>query len=174
MSCGPEEKLKTPRIEQTNVPKTMPRFEVRNPREGIESQKAPPQYRYATELMQNTDQEKVFQKLLDQPVTLKLSKVLGSSFELGQWFQMAMKSQQFLMHQARASNIEVLQEVISERDEDSDDEKEEEDTDVEETYQFCVNSGEASPSLPSIEESHDLTYQSMLQEEFEQQNMNSV
>ncbi len=158
MSCSPEEKLKTPRIEQTNVPKTMPRFEVRNPREGIESQKAPPQYRYATELMQNTDQEKVFQKLLDQPVTLKLSKVLGSLFELSQQFQMATKSQ----------------EVISERDEDSDDEKEEEDTDVEETYQFCVNSGEASPSLPSIEESHDLTYQSMLQEEFEQQNMNSV
>ena len=62
--------------------------------------------------------------------------------------------------------------MISERDEDSNDEKEEEDTKVEETYQFCVNSGEASPSSLSIEESHDLMYQSMLQDEFEQQNTN--
>src|SRR5258708_36622340 len=83
-----------------------------------------PQYRYATELMNEMNQEKVFQMLLDQPVMLKLGEILGTSYDLGKHFQAAMHSQHFLVKQAKVANIEVLNNVIS-REGDSDDEDKE-------------------------------------------------
>jgi len=43
-----------------------------------------PQYKYMTELMNEIkiNQEQVYQNIMDQPVTLKLSKLLGSSYDL--------------------------------------------------------------------------------------------
>ena len=41
-----------------------------------------PQYKYTTELMNETNQEHVFQQLLDQLVMLKLGELLGTSYDL--------------------------------------------------------------------------------------------
>ena len=69
--------------ERVSAPKEAPRFEVVDPKTFNEKQRSQLQYKYAMELMNQTNQESVFQKLLSQPVTLKLGEVLGSSFELG-------------------------------------------------------------------------------------------
>ncbi len=58
----------------------IPRIEVADPE--ASSEKPRPQYKYMSELMNDMDPELVFQKLLSQPVTLKLGEILGSSFEL--------------------------------------------------------------------------------------------
>ena len=47
-----------------------------------ENQKEP-QYKFATEIMNNMNQEAVFQKVLDQPITLSLGELLGTSYDLG-------------------------------------------------------------------------------------------
>src|SRR5258708_27953390 len=86
---------------RVSAPKEAPRFEVFDPKTSNEKQRSQPQYKYATELMEQTNQEVVFQKLLSQPVTLKLGEVLGSSFELGRQFQTATKSRRFPIHQVR-------------------------------------------------------------------------
>ena len=65
--------------------KEMPKFEVVNPKFSNEKMKTPaPQYKYMTELMNEIkiNQEQVYQNIMDQPVTLKLSKLLGSSYDL--------------------------------------------------------------------------------------------
>ena len=58
-----------------------PRFEIKS-KSSVENQKVP-QYKYATEIMNHTHSEEVFQKILDQPITLKLGDVLGTLYELG-------------------------------------------------------------------------------------------
>src|SRR5258708_8846120 len=68
--------------------KETPRFEVVNPKSSNEKMRNQlPQYRYVTELMNETNQEKCFQMLPEQPVMLKLGQVLGTSYDLGQCFQ---------------------------------------------------------------------------------------
>src|SRR5258708_27661466 len=62
--------------------------------------------------MNKVDPELVFQKLLSQPITLKLGEILGSSFELSRRFQTATKSQCFPIQQMTTSNAEVLRESI--------------------------------------------------------------
>jgi len=72
-----------PKTERVLAPKKAPRFEVVDPKETVEKLRNQTlQYKYATELMNQTDQESVFQSLLSQPITLRLGEVLGSSFEL--------------------------------------------------------------------------------------------
>ena len=67
-----------------SVPKEMPRFEVVNPKFPNEKMKnQAPQYKYATELMNETNQEGVFHNIMDQLVTLKLGELLGTSYDLG-------------------------------------------------------------------------------------------
>jgi len=64
--------------------KETPKFEVVNPKFSNEKMKAPvPQYKYVTELMNRINQEQVYQNVMEQLVTLKLSKLLGSSYDLG-------------------------------------------------------------------------------------------
>ena len=111
-----------PRVEH-RVPaqKDAPKFEVANPRIPNDKQRNQvPQYKYATEIMNGINRESVFQKLLSQPVMMKLGEILGSSFELGCQLQTATKSQQFPIQQVRTSNIEVLREVVSNGMVDSD------------------------------------------------------
>ena len=80
--------------ERAPIPKEAPRFEVVNPKSSNDKSKnLLPQYKYATELMNETNQEHIFQKLLDQPVTLKLGELLGTSYDLSRRFQTAMRSQ---------------------------------------------------------------------------------
>jgi len=68
----------------TSALKEMPKFEVVNPKFSNEKMKAlAPQYKYATELMNGINQEQVYQNIMEQPVTLKLSELLGSSYDLG-------------------------------------------------------------------------------------------
>src|SRR5258708_27007176 len=62
--------------------------------------------------MNKVDPELVFQKLLSQPITLKLGEILGSSFELSRRFQTATKSQCFPIQQMTTSNAKVLRESI--------------------------------------------------------------
>ncbi len=104
-----------------------------------------PQYKYATELMNDTNQEQVYQCILSQLVTLKLGELLGTSYNLGRRFQAATHSQRFPVQQAKASNIEILHNAISEMP-DSDDESEDELSNWSETFKFAVDSGEASSS----------------------------
>src|SRR5258708_37489967 len=155
--------------EHVSAPKEMPRFEVVNPKSSNEKMRNQlPQYRYVTELMNETNQEKVFQTLLDQPVMLKLGEVLGTSYDLGKCFQAATHSQCFPVQQAKVVNIKVLNNIIS-READSDDEDKEECMELSEVLEFASFSGEARSSRASMEELHEMTYQSMMEEEYHHQ-----
>src|SRR5258708_4730729 len=146
--------------ERVSAPKEAPRFEVVDPKTFNEKKRSQLQYKYATELMNQTNQESVFQKLLSQPVTLKLGEVLGSSFELGWRFQTATKSQRFAIQQARVSSMEVS---------DFHDEDEEQGVELPDPAEFIVNSGESDPSGVYPKEIQDMGYQRMLQREYERQ-----
>ncbi len=103
--------------------------------------------------MNKMDPEKVFQNLLLQPITLKLGKVLGSSFKLAQQFQTVTKLQHFA----------VLQMGVAEVDEEGDA------MESGDPVEFLVNSGEARSSNAFMEELYEMTYQTMLQWEYEEQ-----
>src|SRR5258706_11499432 len=61
-----------------------PLFEVIDPKKAIEKPRNPlPHYKYALEMMKETNPEEVFQKLMDQPVTMKLGEIIGLSYEIG-------------------------------------------------------------------------------------------
>ena len=109
----PEVLSQKPR-EHASAPKEAPRFEVVNPKGPSDhSKNQPPQYKYATELMNGTNQEQVFQRLLDQPVTMRLGELLRTSYDLGKCFQSTMQSQCFPVQQAKMVNVEVLKEDMS-------------------------------------------------------------
>ena len=127
-----------------------------------------PQYKYATEIMNKTNLENVFQKLMDQPVTLRLGDVLGSSYELGKHFQSATQSQHFPILQAMAAYIEVMKEVKAEGS-DADDEGDEDSTMGLDMTEFSVNSREVSLSNGPMEDWHDWDYQRMQELEYENQ-----
>ena len=133
--------------EHASAPKEAPRFEVVNLKASDEKMRnQPPQYKYAMELMNETSQEQVFQSLLNQPVTLKLGEVLGTSYDLGKRFQAAMRSQRFPVHQAKVANIEILKSFVS-REEDSDDDEEDKvPAELTEVLTFEACSGEAGLS----------------------------
>ncbi len=88
--CEPEvpsQKLR----EHASALKEVPQFEVVNPKGSNDQLKnQPPQYKYTTELMNRTNQEQVFQHLLDQPVTMKLGELLRTSYDLGKCFESMM------------------------------------------------------------------------------------
>src|SRR5260221_1434336 len=81
-----------PKVEH-RVPaqKDAPKFEVANPRIPNDKQRNQvPQYKYATEIMNGINQESVFQKLLSQPVMMKLGDLLSVEVAtrasyFGQW-----------------------------------------------------------------------------------------
>src|SRR5260221_5458600 len=156
--------------------KEMPKFEVVNPKFSNEKMKAlAPQYKYATELMNRINQEQVYQNVMEQPVTLKLSKLLGSSYDLGQRLQSAMHSQRFPLQQVNAANAEVVPKKADEEqdlisfEEDKNPTKTSEAMDLfelSETFKFAAESGEAWSSHASTEELHELSYQNMMQEDY--------
>ena len=82
MNRVPDITSQLPKVEHSRVPsqKDAPKFKVANPR--VPSDKHVLQYKYGTEIMDRTNQESVFQKLLSQPITMELGEILGSSFEL--------------------------------------------------------------------------------------------
>src|SRR5258708_3792814 len=147
-----------PKTDRVSAPKEAPRFEVVDPKTSNEKQRSQPQYKYATELMEQTNQESVFQKLLSQLVTLKLGEVLGLSFELGWRFQTVTKLQRFAIPQVRVSNVEVLNFY---------EEDEEQGIGLSNPAEFTVDSGESDPLGVSTEELYDMGYQRMLQREYE-------
>ncbi len=107
--CPMEEGDMMSEIEVDRVPsssKGKQRVDVTNPE--ASSEKPQPQHKYASELTNEVDPESVFQKLLSQPVTLKLGEILGLSFELSHQFQIATRSQQIPVQQMMTSNAEVL------------------------------------------------------------------
>ena len=67
--------------------------------------KTEPEFKYKTELQHQTDAEQVYQRLLNQPVTLTLAEVLGSSFELGKRFLSANRSHCFPTQKGMANHI---------------------------------------------------------------------
>ena len=114
-----------------------------------------PQYKYATEMMNEMNPEEVFRKLLDQPITMKLGEILGSSYELGKRFQTVTRSQWFAIPQTRVTPIEVVHGFLNQEEED--------DSELCDLTEFIVNSGEASSSNVHAEEVCDMSYQRMLQ-----------
>ncbi len=113
--------------------------------------------------MNGTNQEQVFQHLLDQPVTVKLGELLGTSYDLGKCFQSATRSQCFPVQQAKVANAKVLNKIISQEREY---ENVEELTKASELHEFVINSGKAGSPSASMEELHEMSYQSMLEEEY--------
>src|SRR5260221_8502229 len=163
-----EPEVTKPRV-RASVPKETPRFEVVNPKFPNEKTKnQSPQDKYATQLMNETNQEGVFRNIMDQPVTLKLGELLSTSYDLRRRFQAATCSQRFPIQEAKEAHVEILCNDVSEREECMD-EEEENPTFVSESPAFLVNSGEASPSRASTEELHEMSYQSMMEEEFKRQ-----
>ena len=156
--------------------KEMPKFEVVNPKFSNEKMKAlAPQYKYATELMNGINQEQVYQNVMEQLVTLKLSKLLGSSYDLGQRLQSAMHSQRFPLQQVNAANAEVVPKKADEEqdlisfEEDKNPTKTSKAMDLfelSETFEFAAESGEAWSLRASTEELHELSYQNMMQEDY--------
>ncbi|KAF8330205.1 uncharacterized protein EI90DRAFT_3124698 [Cantharellus anzutake] len=53
-----------------------------SPKTPAYKQRAPPAYKFASELQERLNSEKVFEKLLSQEISLPLGLILGSSFEL--------------------------------------------------------------------------------------------
>src|SRR5260221_4092949 len=163
-----EPEVTKPRV-RASVPKETPRFEVVNPKFPNEKTKnQSPQYKYAIDLMNEKNQEGVFRNIRDQPVTLKLGELLVTSYDLGRRFQAATRSQRFPIREAKEAHVEIPCNDVSEREEYVD-EEEENPTFVSESPAFLVNSGEASPSRASTEELHEMSYQSMMEEEFKRQ-----
>src|SRR5258708_19284313 len=163
---GTSEKSK----ECVSAPKDPPRFEVTDPKSSNDKMRNQlPQYKYVSELMNETNLEQVFQKLMDQPVMMRLGEVLGSSYDLGKRLQLATRSQRFPVHQVKAANIEIMSEVINKEQDLSD--TEECLTTLPGNFEFTVESGKASSSRSqaSTEELHEMTYQNMMQEEFHHQ-----
>src|SRR5260221_7521167 len=160
----------------TSALKEMPKFEVVNPKFSNEKMKAlAPQYKYATELMNGINQEQVYQNIMEQPVTLKLSELLGSSYDLGRRLQSMMCSQHFPLQQVNAANAEVVpkkadeeQDLISFKEDENPTETSEamDLFELSETFKFAVDSGEARSSHASTEELHELSYQNMMQEDY--------
>ena len=163
----PTERPRPERVVQSNKPP--PKFVVRDPKASTEKQKGLPSYKYASELMNGTDSELVFKRLLDQPVTMKLGEVLGSSFELGRRFQTATKSQRFPTPQAKAASLEVLREMMEEGLDADDRGSEGYLSEAQNLPEFTVDSGEASPAGGSTEELHAWEYQMRMQDEYERQ-----
>src|SRR5258708_13638293 len=107
------------KADQVLLPKKAPRFEVVDPKLINEkSRNQSPQYKYVTEMMNEMNPEEVFRKLLDQPVTMKLGEILGSSYELGKQFQTATSSQCFAVPQNTATPIEVVCRFLNQEEED--------------------------------------------------------
>ena len=85
---------------------------------------------------------------------------------------MTTKSQQFPVQQVKMSHAEVLRRIVSEMDEDNNEEMEGGyDTESNMFPGFSVNSGEVTPLRALTEELHDMSYQLMLQREYENQSM---
>src|SRR5258708_21712395 len=109
-----EPEVTKPRV-RSSVPKEMPRFEVVNPKFPNEKTKnQAPQYKYATELMNETNQEGVFHNIMDQLVTLKLGELLSTSYDLGQWFQAMTHSQHFPIQEVKEAHVEIPCNDVSE------------------------------------------------------------
>src|SRR6266436_1946136 len=106
-SHSPEVMPNKPKTDWVVPLRKEPQFEVTKLKVTNEKPKYQPlQYRYLTELMDKMDPKKVFQNLLSQPITLKLGKVLGSSFELAWQFQTATKSQCFAVSQTGVAEVD--------------------------------------------------------------------
>ena len=161
---------KKPRAVRVPQTKEGPKFVVRDPKASAEKLKGLPSYKYASELMSETDSELVFKKLLAQPVTTKLREILGSSFELGRRLQTATKSQRFLVAQAKVASLEVLRELIDDELEGIDEEDlEESPSEAQNLPEFTVNSSEASPTSTSTKDLHEWEYQLRMQDAYERQ-----
>ncbi len=77
-------------------------------------------------------------------------------------------SQHFPIQEAKEAHVEIPCNDVSEKEECMD-EEEENPTFMSESPAFLVNSGEASPLQASTEELHEMSYQSMMEEEFKHQ-----
>jgi len=113
LSHSPEVALNKPKTDWVVPLRKELQFEVAKPKATNEKLKYQPlQYRYSTELMNKMDPEKVFQNLLSQPIMLKLGEVLGSSFELAQWFQTVTKLQCFAVLQTGVAEVDKVCELL--------------------------------------------------------------
>src|SRR5258705_7141525 len=113
LSHSPEVMLNKSKTDWVVPPRKEPQFEVAKLKVTNEKPKYQPlQYRYSMELMNKMDPEKVVQNLLLQPVMLKLGEVLGSSFELAQWFQTATKLQCFAALQTGVAEVDKVCELL--------------------------------------------------------------
>src|SRR5258707_6017181 len=105
---------------------------------------------------------------MDQLVTLKLGELLSTSYDLGWRFQATTRSQRFPIREAKEAHVEIPCNDVSEREEYVDAEQENP-TFMSESPAFLVHSGEASASRASTAELHEMSYQSMMEEEFKRQ-----
>ena len=154
------------------APKGPPKFKIKL-KSAAENQKVH-QYKYMTEIMNDTSQEVVFQKLLAQLVTLRLGDILGTSYELGKRFQTATRSQRYPIQQVMAAYIAAIQDERSgdefvESDANDEGENDEDNTIYPCSTEFNVRSGEASSSSLLMEDWHDWNYQKMMEQEYENQ-----
>src|SRR5258708_3181687 len=155
-----------PRI-HTSVLKETPKFEVANLKFSNEKMKnSAPQYKYVTELMNEMNQEQVFHNVMDQLMTLKLSKLLGTLYDLRRRLQLATHSQRFPVQQVNMVNAEILPNMTGKSQEIVNEEEGESSIESSESFEFAVNSGKANSSHASMEELHELPYQDMMQEEY--------
>ncbi len=105
--------------------------------------------------MNEMNPEELYQKLLSQPVTMKLGDILGSSCELRKRFQATTRLQHFAIPQTRATLVEMICGLSNQEEED--------DWKLLDPVEFAMNSGQASSLNAYMEELCDMSYQRMLQ-----------
>ncbi len=103
---------------------------------------------------------------MDQLITLKLSKLLGTSYDLCQRLQSVTHSQHFPIQQVNTANAEILLNMTGESQEIVNKEDGESSIESSEPFKFAVNSSKANSLHASMEELHELTYQNMMEEEY--------
>src|SRR5258708_284885 len=142
---APETVLNKTKPDRVLPSRETPQFEVIDLKKAIEKPRNPlPHYKYASEMMNKTNLEEVFQKLMDQLVTMKLGEIIGSSYEIGKQIQMAMKSQCFAIPLMEAAPVDRVCEVSNQEEED--------DSEMCDFAEYTVSSGEASSSNAYMEE----------------------
>ena len=128
-----------------------PQFEVIDPKKANEKPRnPPPHYKYASEMMNETNPEEVFRKLMDQPVTMKLGEIIGSSYEIGKRFQTVTKLQRFAIPSTEVAPVERVSEVSNQ--------EEVNDLEMYGFAEYTVSSGEVSLSNAYMEELSDMSY----------------
>jgi hypothetical protein len=161
--ADPQVALNPRTVPSTSKTKKLPEnVEVQDPKRANFRQKSGPMYRFASELQDRVKNDDLFERLMNQEVTVPLGTIFGTSYELNKQLTAAAK-----IHRIPTKQTNIV-EYIS----DEEIEAEVMNTEVSSISNKIANlnvedSGDDNTYVGSVEELADLYYQRMLESEFE-------